>query len=127
MAQLIHLIDTRSAEILSALLAIVVALGMFTSPEAGLVVKTLHSVSMLPEWAIFSSLSAIFCLVASVWKNERMNAAARFVSGCMWGTIVLVFANAQLWLPFFWIALVMFAFDIYLVTIKGQLWSRSKS
>lgn len=119
--------DTRSAEVLSSLLAIVIAISMFTAPASAIIIQTLNSVRMLPEWAIFNSLAAIFCLIANFLRSEQLNTAARFVSGCTWGTIVLVFANAQQWLPIFWIALIMFAFDIYLVAVKGQTWTRDKS
>jgi len=119
--------DTRSAEILSALLSIVIAIGMFTSPESALIIQTLNQANMLPEWAIVNAVVAAFCLAANFFGGGRFESAARFMSGCLWGTIVLVFANAQQWLPIFWIATVMFAFDIYLVTTKGQLWTKGKS
>lgn len=120
-------LNTKSAEILSALIIAAISVGMFTSPESGLVVQTLKSLSMLPEWAILGLASSALCIVSCLSNSERLNAAARFFSGAMWGTIVLVFANAQHWLPLFWIAAVMFAFDFYLVTVKGRSWSRSNS
>lgn len=119
--------DTRSAEVLSALLAMVIAIGMFTSPDSALFIKTMNSVRLLPEWAVVNAVAAGMSLFALFTSNERINATARFVSGCTWGTIVLVFANVQQWLPLFWVALVMFAFDIYLAAVKGQSWTRSNS
>lgn len=125
---LIRLMDTRSAEVLSALLALVIAGGMFTSPDNAIFLQTMKSVRLLPEWALVSAAAAAVSLFALFTSSARINATARFASGCMWGTIVLVFANVQQWLPLFWIALVMFAFDIYLVAVKGQSWTvRSSS
>ena len=124
-AYLIRQMDTRAAEILSALLAFVLALSTFTAPDGAPISVLMNH--MLPEWAIANMLCAVSCFVACFVNHAKITTAARFMSGCFWGTVVMVFANAQAWLPVFWMGLVMFAFDIYLVTIKGQSWTKSNS
>lgn len=118
-------IDLRPAEILSALLAFVLAISTFTSPDSAPISVLLDH--MLPEWAYANMICAVLCLVASFVNRENFTRAARFMSGCFWGTVVMLFANAQAWLPVFWMGVVLFAFDIYLVAVKGQSWSRSNS
>jgi hypothetical protein len=118
--------ETRSAEVMSAVLAIALALSTFTSGASAPVNVALAGV--LPEWAILNIVTALFCLTACFFdRSKRVVKAARFLSGCFWGTVVMVFANTQQWLPVFWMAVVMFAFDIYLVAVKGQTWKRVNS
>lgn len=120
--------ETRSAEILSAVLSIAVAISMFTSSESTHVISLMQQSEVLPEWAIINIFCSIFCLVACLRDDDSLEAASRFLSGCVWGTIILIFAAFRQWLPIFWIAVALFSFDVYLVTIKGQrLWTRSNS
>lgn len=121
----LKIIDTKSAETLAAMLAIALAVSTFTASETAPINVMLNGI--LPEWAILNIVCALFCLFACFFENSRIIKAARFLSGCFWGTLVMVFANSQQWLPVFWMALVMFAFDIYLVAVKGQTWKRDNS
>ena len=117
--------ETRSAEILSAMIAIAVSLSIFTAPETTLIVQLMNEAKVLPEWAYINICCAIFSIGACFLNSEKIKTASRFISGCTWGTVVMICANYQQWLPVFWIAVAMFGFDIYLVAIKGRLWSRS--
>lgn len=118
--------DTRSGEILSALISLVLAIFLLIAPDSTQAVQIMRDA--LPEWAIVNIAAALFCLAACFCTADgRMGRTARFLSGCIWGTFILIFASlGQLLVPLFGIAMVMFAFDVYLVTVKGQAWARSK-
>lgn len=117
--------STRSAEALSAIIAIAVSISMFTSPDSTLIVDLMNQAKVLPEWAYISICCALFSLGACFFNSEKIKRASRFISGCLWGTVVMICVNFQQWLPLFWIATAMFGFDIYLVAVKGRAWSRS--
>ena len=126
MRRLLKTMDTRSAEILSAFISIVLALGMFVAPAGSMMMMTMHAAGMLPEWPLVMAFCSGFCLIAQFFNIPKLVWSARFLSGCVWGTIVMVFGNQYLWLPFFWVATVMLSFDFYLVTVKGQIWKKVK-
>lgn len=115
-------LDTRSGEVLSALLSIVLGLSMLIAPDTAAVLQIMRDA--MPEWALVNITAAVVCLVACfLAPDNRLVTTARFLSGCLWGTFILIFASEGHWrMPLFGIALVMFAFDIYLVMVKGQSW-----
>jgi hypothetical protein len=115
-------VNTRSGEILSALLAVALALSILSAPNSS-TYAALQASALMPEWVIAAVVSGLFCLCAAVSEHIKANALARFMSGCVWGTAVLALASQSLWLPVFWTALVLFLFDIATVITKGLLWT----
>jgi hypothetical protein len=120
--------DNRSGEFLSGAIAFAVSMSALTSPPESKVFQVLQKADAMPEWALIAAFCGLFCMIASVYRNCRSQAMARMMSGSVWGSLVLLFGAEGKLFPLFWIALVLFLFDIYSVTIKGQSWMRrSKS
>jgi hypothetical protein len=116
--------ETRSGELLSAFFSIVVALSLLFSPSNTTVLQILQQACALPEWAIMGLIGGVFCLIAVFLKSIKMQMLARFISGCTWGTLILMLAQGESFGPMFLNACVLFAFDIFLVLEKGHLWIR---
>jgi hypothetical protein len=114
-------VSGKSGDLLSALIALAIPLSFITSSDT-VVFSAMQSYSLWPHWAISAALSGLFCLCAAVSESTRADALARFVSGCVWGTAVLILASHSLWIPVFWTALVLFSFDIISVINKGLIW-----
>jgi hypothetical protein len=115
-------VNARSGDLLSALIALALSLSFVTSSNTVLY-TAMESYSLWPHWAISAALSGLFCLCAAVSENTKAHALARFLSGCVWGTAVLVLGSQSLWLPVFWTALVLLSFDIISVINKGLIWT----
>lgn len=118
--------DTRSGELISALLSIVISLSLLFTTARTTMLTILEKADALPEWAIMGLAGGLFCLVAVFLKSIKMQMLARFISGCIWGTLILMLGQERSFGPMFLNACVLFAFDIFLVLEKGQLWIRSK-
>lgn len=113
--------DTRTGEIISATTAIGVSASTLTSPPDTKVIEVLYQTNTLPEWAVVALLCGLFCLYATFFQNNtKVQALSRFLSGCVWGTIVMVLGAQMQLFPLFWTAVVLFLFDIYTVITKGQ-------
>lgn len=118
-----RLFDTRCCEVLSALISSVVAFCLLMAPDSAQVVQIMRAA--MPGWAVVNIAASMFCVFACLFAHDsRVGTSARFLSGCLWGTFILIFASVgQWWLPIFGVAVVMFAFDVFLVTTKGQSWA----
>jgi hypothetical protein len=114
--------DTRSGELISGGIAFAVGISALTSPPESKVFQVLQQADAMPEWALIAALCGLFCVVATFVRTCRLKAMSRMMSGCVWGSLILVFGMEGKFFPLFWIALVLFLFDIYTVTIKGQSW-----
>lgn len=112
--------ETRSGDLISGALCVAVATSFWTSPQNTVVFKVFEQANAMPEWAIIALVCGFFCMVSSFFKNEKVEAAARMMSGSIWGSIVLLFAADGKFLPLFWMAIVLFTFDIYSVIHKGR-------
>lgn len=120
--------ETRSGDLISGALAFATAASSLTSPPNTQVFKALHQANAMPEWAIIAAVCGLFCMFAAFCDNVKVQALARMMSGCVWGTIVLVLGAGGNFFPLFWTAAVLFSFDVYQVLIKGQSWiQRSNS
>lgn len=116
--------DTRSGEIISAGISIAIAISAMVGPTDIAVFHTLSRIAAMPEWAFIAAMCGIFCMFAAFAKSCRVQAAARMMSGCVWGSMLMVLGMGEKFFPLFWIALVLFLFDVYAVTIKGQSWTQ---
>lgn len=114
---------SKSGDILSALIAFAVALSTLTSPDTSQVMIILNRAGAMPEWAIIAAICSILCLVTTLTDNAKAYSTAKFVSGCVWGSVVLVLGLEGQLFPLFWIATVLFAFDFFTV-IRSYLWSQ---
>lgn len=119
--------DTRSGELISGGVSVAVAVSSLTAPPESKVFQVLSSMDAMPEWALIAAVCGLFCMFAVFIRDCRIQATARMMSGCVWGSLLLVFGMEGKLFPLFWIALVLFLFDIYAVTIKGQSWTRRSS
>ena len=120
--------ETRSGELVSGGLSVAYGVSALTAPPDAAIFQMLTLSNPMPEWAIIAAACGFFCMFSAFYRNLRVQAAARMMSGCVWGTIVLLFGTEGKLLPLFWMAVVLFVFDVYAVTIKGQSWiQRSNS
>jgi hypothetical protein len=114
----------KSGELLSALLLFAASVSTLTSPADSKMLLALNAAGAMPEWAIISAVCSIICLLTSVTNSAKTYALSKFVSGCAWGSILLVLGVEGSLLPLFWISIVLFSFDIFTVLSGGNSWSR---
>jgi xanthine/uracil permease len=114
--------DTTTGEVISGALAASISLSAITTPVNTQVFEALNRANAMPEWAIIAAVCGLFCIFAAFCNNCRIKTLARFLSGCVWGSIVLILGSSGELFPLFWTAVVLFSFDIYSVMLKGRLW-----
>lgn len=114
--------ETRSGELVSGGLSLSIGAACLTAPPEAAMFQILQSSNPMPEWAFIAAVCGVFCMFAAFYRNLRVQAAARMMSGCVWGSVVLLFGLEYKLVPMFWMAVVLFMFDVYAVTIKGQSW-----
>lgn len=115
-------LNTRSGEVLSALTIISLALSTVLSGVTTDALEIIYHANAISEWAMMTLFCGFFCLTAVGTENRTITALARFISGCVWGTILLLLSDLQPLLPLFWMSVVFFSFDIFTAVIKGQSW-----
>lgn len=119
--------NTRSGEVLSALTLIALSMSTYFSGTATEAFEVIYHAQAISEWMLLIVGCGFFCLIAAWADNEVIRGASRFISGCIWGTVVLLLSGLEPLLPLFWMAVVLFAFDIFTVITKGQSWIQQKS
>jgi hypothetical protein len=111
-------------EIQSALLSLVVSFSLLFHTTQTTLYNILYKSHALPQWAQMGVAGGVFCLVAAFVSNTKIQMGARFISGCIWGTLILILIQADILGPMFWEACVLFGFDVFLVLEKGHVWMR---
>jgi hypothetical protein len=116
--------DTRSGEMLSALVALALGATALTTQSSFMFVL-LTRADAFPEWAILSVVCSLISLLCIFLNNERTNALGRFLSGTLWGTVILLSVSVDYYGALFWCGIIFFSFDILAVITKGNLvWNR---
>lgn len=119
--------DTRSGETISALIGIILGATALLNPDSFMHIL-LNKADAFPEWAILSITCSLVCLIAVFVESARVKRLARFLSGCVYGTIVMLSASIDYFGALFWVGALLFAFDIVAVTLIGRMtWIRSRS
>lgn len=114
--------DTRSGEVLSASTLLALTLSTHFNGVTTEAFEVIYYAKALSEWMLLLIGCGFFCLFAAWTESDTVRAASRFISGCIWGTVVFLLSGLDPLLPLFWMAVVLFSFDIFTVILKGQSW-----
>jgi hypothetical protein len=100
------------------------AVALLLNPES-LMFMTLDSANVLPQWAILSIVCSLISVASVFISSCKLQALSRFLSGCVWGTLIMIYFAIGQTHAIFWTSIVLFTFDIIVVILKGQyVWIR---
>lgn len=112
--------DTRSGEFISAVIGIILGITALLNPES-FMYMLLARADAFPEWAILSVTCSLVCLIGVFSCSESLRKLSRFLSGCVYGTVILLSASIDYFGALFWVGLLLFAFDIVAVLTDGRV------
>lgn len=118
--------NNKSGDILSACIAFAVSTTTLVSVEHTQVTRVLLASGAMPEWAIVAILCSILCLFTALTKYDKFQALAKFLSGCVWGSMAMILGAESHLYPLFWIALILFTFDILTVITRSFSWRQRR-
>lgn len=115
--------ETRSGEILSAGIAMAMAVSTLSWPDS-VIFRILDYSNFTYLWGFVAMTSSLVCFYSVLCSHERLAFFARTMSGCLWLTLIVAFMARAYPAPMFWSSLVMFIFDVFVVTQKGGVWTQ---
>lgn len=118
------MVNTRvCGECISALVAAVMAALLFQGQ--GQFAAGLSATGIMPQWALMAGACSLAYVLYIAFNAQFFRSLARFLSGCIWGAIVLVCMWVRSLDVIFWSAAALFSFDFYAV-LKGGMCQKSK-
>lgn len=101
--------DTVSASITGA-----AALGTFIRPDV-FVLQGMAGLGSMTKWAILAAVCSAGFYLGLLFNSTCLRSMARFLSGCVWGAVILLCLYARDPALLLFSAVALFMFDFYVV------------
>jgi hypothetical protein len=115
--------DTRAADLLASCVCLVISVATYFSPNS-YVYESIARMSAFPEWIVMAMMCSIIGIFSVFIGSVKLQSFCRFLSGCVWGSLIMLYTLFGEHQIILWIACTLFSFDITSVILKGKVWTR---
>jgi uncharacterized membrane protein len=105
-----------------------VSAGLTAVAAGGIIINPQAVAPSLPshlQWAVLAGISSLILFLAVVFGSTWWRSVGRVLSGCLWGTVLLVALWKQCFPVLLIAAVVLFVFDFFVVW-RERSWLKSK-